>query len=152
MLWWAADGSRPLRRCGFATHHLEAHSRGAVAGERASVTVVALPAVVLPAHRAGAPPLPPPPPFELIIGVVGYDPRTCTRYDACTCSSRRLALPTRAPGTTRRARHPVACTCSPRRHALPTGTTRRARHSRRRPPGGLRHTSPSCLGRASSTY
>lgn len=35
---------------------------------------------------------------------------------------------------------------------LPTGTTRRARHSRRRPPEGLRHTSRSCLDRASSTY
>ena len=95
MLWWTADGSRPLRRCGFATHRLEAHSRGA--GERASVTVVALPAVVLPAHRAGAPPPPPPLPFELIIGVVGYDPHTCTRYDETSPALSCMQVLTTAP-------------------------------------------------------
>ena len=67
------------------------------AGERASVTVVALPAVVLPAHRAGAPPPPPPLPFELIIGVVGYDPHTCTRYDETSPALSCMRVLTAAP-------------------------------------------------------
>ena len=57
ILWWAPDGSRPLRRCGFATHRLRAQG----CDGRANVIIRGLASTA---------------PFEceLVAAVVGFDP------------------------------------------------------------------------------
>ena len=70
--WWIPDGSRPLRRCGFATHLLVI-SHGAT---DAAVTVMASP----PDPTAATAVVP----CSLIVSVVGFDPATRARHEAAT--------------------------------------------------------------------
>ena len=91
--WWRPDGSRPLKRCGFATHRLVVASAGSGSTggsadwlREATVCVHALP----PSDAATVP-------CELIVAVVGFDPTACSRHDdavprlACTAAGATAA-------------------------------------------------------------
>lgn len=71
--WWCPDGSRPLKRCGFACHRLEALGAPPADGD-CEIAISALP------PSGGAPPHSLAPPCDLLLGVAEFDPATRTRH------------------------------------------------------------------------
>ena len=65
--WWAPDGSRPLKRSGFACHRLLVSSGG---GSEVVLTIFACPPI------GGASPYKDTPPCDLLLGIVGFDGST----------------------------------------------------------------------------
>ena len=72
--WWAPDGSRPLKRCGFAAHRLSIDPT--VQDEEVVIVLVARP------PTGGTAPHNATPPCDLLLGVVEFDPRSGTRHHA----------------------------------------------------------------------